>query len=178
MMCWSKFGTEYSDELADAAMSDAAFRTHTEALMFLYRIESRDLRIKKHVIRRFAGSGEWQAAVRELVAKRFWREDRGDYVIEHHAVVYRGSVGAQRAKRSRDREAQKAHRAREKAAKQAAKAARNVSADVSTDASAYVGATQTDRQTYAYREGSSREGSNGDVNPHDAEFFGAAREAV
>jgi len=89
--------------------------------MFLYRIESRDLRIRKHVIKRLAGSGEWPAAVQELVSKRFWREDGGEYVIEHHAVVFRGSVGAQRDKRRRDREAQKTHRAKARSDKKAAK---------------------------------------------------------
>src|SRR5829696_2915207 len=171
-MMWTKFGTEFSDECAYAGLSDAAFRTHSEALMFLYRIESRDLRIRKHVIKRFAGSGEWPAAVQELVSKRFWREDGGEYVVDHHAVVFRGSVGAQNAKRVRDREAQKTLRAKGKSDRKAAKAARKVSADVSADVSTDVKATQTDRHTDAYREGSSREGSNGRVNEHDAEFFG------
>ena len=74
-MMWSKFGTEYSDELADAALTDAAFRTHTEALMFLYRIESRDLRIRKHIIKRFAGSGDWDAA--PAILDRVFCQDTG-----------------------------------------------------------------------------------------------------
>ena len=181
-MMWSKFGTEYSDELADAALTDAAFRTHTEALMFLYRIESRDLRIRKHIIKRFAGSGEWDAAVRELVAKKFWREDGLDYIVVQHSSVYRQSVAAQRDKRERDKKAQQEHRNREKAARDGSEGGTakgpSVSDDVSADVSTDVNATQTDRQTDAYREGSSREGSNGRVNEQDSEFFGAARETV
>jgi len=122
-MTWIKFGVEFFDECADAGLSDAAVRTHAEALGYLYRTESRDMRIRTHVIRRFAGSGEWAAALRELVVKKFWREDRDGYVVVHHGDAFRGSLAAQRNKRERDKKAQKAHRDREKADKHGAKKA-------------------------------------------------------
>src|SRR5215212_11490199 len=162
-MTWTKFGVEFFDECADAGLSDAAVRTHAEALGYLYRTESRDMRIRKHTIRRFAGSGEYVAAVRELVDKRFWREDGAEYVLVHHGNVYRQSLAAQRDKRDRDKRAQQAHRDRERAEREAAKDSGKAQS-VSDDVSAYVNATQTDRHTDAYREGSSREGSDGFVS--------------
>ena len=46
-MTWAKFGVEFRDECAEAGLTDAEFRTHAEALMYLYGIESKDLRIQR-----------------------------------------------------------------------------------------------------------------------------------
>src|SRR5918998_2982553 len=74
-MTWCKFGTEFFDDLANAGLSDAAVRTHAEAISWIYRVEQTDLRIPKHLVRRFAGSEAWEVAVKDLVAAEFWRDD-------------------------------------------------------------------------------------------------------
>ncbi len=130
-MTWAKYGSEYSDEIANAGLSDAAYRTHTEAIGWLYRIEDLKLRIPKHLLRRFAGSDDYETAVKELAEVAFWR-DRGDtWEIVHHADVIRQSIQAQRQKRDRDKRAQQARRNRVAAGPEPPAASGGVSADVS-----------------------------------------------
>jgi hypothetical protein len=145
-MTWTKLGDEYSDEIATAGLSDAAYRTHTEAIGWLYRLEDTTLRIPKHLIRRFAGSEDHQEAVKELADLGFWR-DRGDaWEVVHHADVIRQSIQAQRQKRERDKRAQQARRDRTAAAARARSVSDGVSADVSGRVSGDTD-RQTDRQT-------------------------------
>jgi hypothetical protein len=49
-MTYAKFGSEFPDYLAAAGLSDAAFRTHAEASMWVYHVEAWDLRIPKHML--------------------------------------------------------------------------------------------------------------------------------
>ena len=102
-MTWAKYGDQYSDDIAKAGLSDAAYRTHTEAIGWLYRVEDTALRIPKTVVRRFAGSDGYEAAIRELLACGYWREDSREYVVEHHAEVIRQSLAAQLLKRETER---------------------------------------------------------------------------
>lgn len=129
-MTWAKYGAEFWDDCANAGLSDAAARTHAEAIGWLYRIERTDLRIPTQLVRRFAGSPDWETAVKDLVAVRFWRDNGDAYVVEHHAEVILASIAAQRRKRDRDKRSQRAHRQR------------NTDTDVSGDVSDYA-----DRQT-------------------------------
>lgn len=129
-MTWCKLGAEFDDECAAAGLSDAAYRTHVEAIGFLYRVERYDCRIPKHLIRRFAGSTAYDIAIKELVKIGYWREEDEAYFVMHHRDVVRQSLVAQQAKRSRDRTAQAKKRARQ--------SQKDVSADVSA---------ATDRQT-------------------------------
>lgn len=111
-MTWAKYSTEFSDEIANAGLTDAAYRTHSEAIAWIYRLEDTTLRIPKHLIRRFAGSDYYETAAKELADTGFWR-DRGDvWEIIHHADVIRQSIQAQRQKRDRDKRAQQARRNR------------------------------------------------------------------
>lgn len=136
-MTWAKFGDEYCGQLARADVSDAAFRTHTEGIAWLYRVEATDLRIPKRLLRHIAVSEQYETAVKELEAVRFWK-DRGDaWEVVHQADVIRQSIAAQRAKKLRDRSAQRASRSR----KAAPEVSGGVSADISTDVSG-----DTDRQ--------------------------------
>jgi hypothetical protein len=137
-MTWAKYGVEFFDELADLDLSDAAVRTHAEAVHYAYRTENADLRIPVRSLRRFAGSSEREVAAKELVAAGLWRCEGDAYVIVHHADVIRQSIAAQQ----KHRETEKA-RLRRKRAKDGA----DVSADVGTNVGANVRATQTDRQT-------------------------------
>lgn len=133
-MTWAKFGVEFFDQLADAGLSDAAVRTHTEALHYLYRLEDMDMRIAKHLVRRFAGSAEWEQATKDLVAAKLWRDDGDAFVVEHHAEVFRSSLAVQLKHRDTERERQRRKRARD-------------GADVGPNVGSNVGATQTDRHT-------------------------------
>lgn len=140
-MTWAKYGTEFWDQLADDALSDAAARTHAEGIAWLYGIDRpnlTDLSIPKHLVRRFAGSPEWETGVKELVAAGYWLEAGQNYVVEHHGDVIRGSLAAQRK-----------HREDEKARQRMKRAARKptVAPNVGTN----VSATQTDRHTGTYR---------------------------
>jgi hypothetical protein len=108
-----------------------------------YHVEAWDLRVPKHMLGGIAGSIDWETAVKDLIAARYWADAGDAYVIRHHANVILQSLSAQAAKRERDRLAQK--RARDRAAARAAA----VSADVSDDASAYL----TDRQAEQHQRG-------------------------
>lgn len=78
---WTKIGDEFVDDAAD--LSDAAVRTHLEALAWSNR-RLLDLVIPKRDLRRFAFSETADAAVTELVNVGWW-EDCGNC----WALVYR-----------------------------------------------------------------------------------------
>jgi hypothetical protein len=127
-------GTEFPDDCARAGLSDAAYRTHDEAIVWLYRVEETSLRIPKHLVRRFAGSDDFETAIKELVEIGFWR-DRGDaWQVVHHSDVIRQRLAAQMAKRARDRRAQRNHRKRNKKPDARAGVSADISADVIPDA--------------------------------------------
>lgn len=113
-MTWTKLGDEFSDECANHGLTDAAYRTHVEAIGFVYRVEASDLRIGKKMIRRFAGSEDYEQAIKVLVALDWWRDHGGYYELIHHADVIRQSIAAQQAKRTAERERQRRKRARDR----------------------------------------------------------------
>jgi len=133
---WTKLGDEFSDDCANTGLSDAAYRTHVEAIGWLYRVERMDLHIPKHLLRRFVGSEVWEHAVRDLVAVDWWRDRADHYQLVHHEDVVRQSIAAQQSKRSRDKKAQADKRRRDE--RKAQEVSDDVSADVIPD---------TDRQT-------------------------------
>lgn len=106
-MTWTKLG----DEFADAAwgLTDAAYRTHTEALQWSNRL-GLDLVIPKRHLRRFAFSDAAEAAAAELCAGGWWKDD-GDYwdislrfadwQIERSVTEQRRAGGALRQRRHR-----------------------------------------------------------------------------
>lgn len=141
-MTWRKTGTEFDDECANVGLSDEAYRTHQEAIGFIYKIEADTCRFAKAALRRFATSERVTSAIKELLDHGFWREHPNQYEVCHHADVIRDSLHAQQAKRDRDRAAQR--RAREK--KEKGSSERDVSGDVSADT------RQTDRQTDKHLE--------------------------
>jgi hypothetical protein len=137
---WAKFGTEFSDELLLAGISDAAFRTHTEAIMWIYHTEGAServsLAIPKRLLPKIATTPECELAAEELRDAGLWRKTDSAWVVEHHADVVRQSIAAQRAKRDGDRERQRRSRDRK----------RDVAPNVTHDVTHDVAATQTDRQ--------------------------------
>jgi hypothetical protein len=141
-MTWQKLGMEFWDECADAALSDAAVRTHGEAIGYVYSQENFDMTVKKSTMRRWAGSDQAEQAASELVAKGFWTDSKTEWTVVHHANVVRQSLTAQLKKREDDKERQRKNRSK-----------------VGTDVGSAVHATQTDRQTdkQPKRQGSSEE---------------------
>jgi hypothetical protein len=76
LMVWTKLDDRYGDDCAP--LSDAAFRTHTEALNWTMRRETEG-RITTRDLRRFAETAEPDTAVAELVEHDFWEDhDSGD----------------------------------------------------------------------------------------------------
>jgi hypothetical protein len=74
-MTWTKLGDEFPDDAAD--LSDAAFRTHVEALAWSNR-RLLDLLVPKRDLRRFAFSDSADLVVPELI-KAGWWEEHGEY---------------------------------------------------------------------------------------------------
>jgi len=136
-MTWRKTGTEFDDDCANVDLSDAAYRTHQEAIGFIYRIESDVCRIAKSAVRRFATSKDATDAIKELIGHGFWKDRDSHYEVVHHADVITESLHAQQGKRDRDRAAKQ--RQRSKQGKDSED--EPVSGDVSADS------RQTDRQT-------------------------------
>lgn len=72
-MSWTKLGDEFGD--VTASLSDAAVRTHIDALNYSNRLLL-DLIVPKKALIRFANSDSRDAAAYELTAAGWW-EDRG-----------------------------------------------------------------------------------------------------
>ncbi len=73
-MTWTKLGEEWSD--AARELTDAAFRTHVEALCWSNR-RGLDLMIPKRDLKRFAETDDPDTAVKNLIAAGWW-QDCGD----------------------------------------------------------------------------------------------------
>lgn len=148
-MTWTKLGAEFYSECALQGLSDAAYRTHTEAIGWLYEVEDTSCRIPKRLFRRFAASDDAEAAVGELITAGFWKDAGAVWVLLHHAEVVRQSIAAQQDKRKRDRKAQSRYR-------------QKVSADVSADVDAESVAAQTDSQTVGRKTTAVAKNTNGE----------------
>jgi hypothetical protein len=109
-MSWTKLGDEFLPAAAD--LSDAAYRTHTEALSWSsWRLL--DLRIPKRDLLRFANTDDPERAAKELVEADWW-EDNGDHwwigVRWPEWQQTRTQVQDKRAKWSADKDRQRKHR--------------------------------------------------------------------
>lgn len=106
-MTWTKLGEEFGD--AARKLSDAAFRTHVEALMWSNR-RLLDLLIDPDDIRRFAETKHPEEAVAELVDAGWWRDEGegwfigckfDDWQLEKSVVEVRREQSALRQRRHR-----------------------------------------------------------------------------
>ena len=166
-MTWTKLGAEFNSECAQAGLTDAAYRTHCEAIGWLYGVEDTSCRIPKRLFRRFAGSDDAEAAVEQLTAVGFWKDAGAVWVVVHHAGVVRQSIAAQQDKRSRDAKAQRRRR--------------KVSADVSADVAAESVAAQSDRQTVGLKDHAGSKNHDHDQGQNSAsvgEAYGQKETAV
>lgn len=85
-MTWTKLSDAFGDECA--SLSDAAFRTHVEALLWIMRRETGGVISDRDVLR-FAETENPDEAIAELIACGFWtrstRRTRGvTYHVMHH----------------------------------------------------------------------------------------------
>jgi len=104
---WTKLGDEFGD--ATWNLSDAAFRTHVEALMWSNRL-GLDLMIPKRHFRKFTFSPDAEEAGDELCQAGWWK-DAGDFwdisarfpgwQIESEVVESRRATAALRQRRHR-----------------------------------------------------------------------------
>lgn len=109
-MTWSKLSDDFGDQCAD--LSDAAFRTHTEGLLWVMRRETGGA-VTTRDVSRFAESADWREAVTELVTRGFWDQYDNGYMISHH-MQHQPEVEVLAARRRNDAERQR--RKRRKAA--------------------------------------------------------------
>lgn len=110
-MTWTKLGDEWSDAARD--LSDAAYRTHVDALCWSNRRQL-DLTVPKRDLKRFAETHDPDTAVKELVFAGWW-DDRGDswfigvlfpdWQLESRVVSQRREATALRVRRHRLHEA-------------------------------------------------------------------------
>lgn len=106
-MTWTKLGDEFSDETQD--LSDAAFRTHVEALCWSNR-RLLDLLIPKRSLKRFAETEDPETAAKELVEAGWW-QDTGDawfigcrfaeWQLERTVIEHRRTKSAETSRRHR-----------------------------------------------------------------------------
>lgn len=82
-MTWTKLSDDYADDCD--GLSDAAFRLHTEALVWSNR-KLLDCRLPKERLERFTSRPE---AATELVNAGWWSDEGTTYVIRHHALYQR-----------------------------------------------------------------------------------------
>jgi len=109
-MTWTKLSDDFSDDCRD--LSDAAFRTHIEGLLWVMRRETGGA-IRVRDVDRFAESEHARAAVDELVACGWWSIDRDGYRINHHMqhqpepdlLAKRRELSASRQRRHRRKKA-------------------------------------------------------------------------
>ena len=80
-MTWTKLSDDFSDSCRD--LSDAAFRTHVEGLIWAMRRETGGY-VDVRDVKRFAESPHADMAVSELVAVGWWSLEGQGYRINHH----------------------------------------------------------------------------------------------
>ncbi len=109
---WTKVSDDYGDQCARLGLSDAAFRTHLEALLWTMRRESGG-NIEERDVRRFAESPLVDAAVQELVDLGCWTKTQEgfrlnlhmEHQIEPEVIARRRESAAIRQRRKRRKDA-------------------------------------------------------------------------
>jgi len=109
---WLKLSDDYHDELGRIRVSDAAYRTHTEALGWVMRRETGGA-LSAQDVRRFAESPNADQAVDELCDAGLWQRTDTGYLVRFH-MEHQPEVEVLAARRESNAERQR--RARRKAA--------------------------------------------------------------
>src|SRR5262245_25383776 len=105
-------GDEFPDECAQVNLTDAAFRTHVEALVWTMRRETGGY-LTWQDVRRFAETGDPEAAITELLAVGFWQRRGDGFQVRHHMehqpepdlIAKRREATANRVRKHRRRKA-------------------------------------------------------------------------
>ena len=109
-MTWLKLPDDFDDSCDE--LSDAAYRTHVNGLLYVMRRETGG-RFPKRKLRLFAGTTDPDAAVLELLACGFWLDNTEDYEVAHgmehqpepEVLAKRRADAADRQRRKRRRDA-------------------------------------------------------------------------
>ena len=112
MMTWTKLSDDFGDDCVRAGLSDAAFRTHVEGLIWAMRRETGGF-LDDLDIRRAIETENPAAAIAELLAVGFWERDRRGYRIGHHidhqvepdVIAHRRKLATERKRRQRRKQA-------------------------------------------------------------------------
>lgn len=139
-MTWTKLGSEFFPECLHHGLPDSAVRTHAEAIAYLYEVEEMSCRIPKRLVRTFAGSEDYLAAIDVLLALEWWVEAGADYEVMHHGDVIRQSIAAQLKQRERTKKSSRTYRQRN------AENTSDGTTDVTADVTGHV-THHADRQT-------------------------------
>jgi hypothetical protein len=115
-MTWTKTGAEFPDDAFNVELSDAAYRTHHEAITYLYKVERTDCYIRTDEVRRFGGSPHVDMAITELVNLGWWVIKGQGYEVVHHGDIIRASVVTQQKKRAASKATSERHRRKKAAA--------------------------------------------------------------
>ena len=107
-MTWLKLSDNYSD--GTQHLSDAAFRAHVEALLWVMRREQGPVLTHRDV-RRALDTDNGEEAVTELVACGFWREVPSGYEVCYH-MEHQPEPEVIAARRANDAERQRRRRLR------------------------------------------------------------------
>jgi len=107
---WTKLSDDFGEQCS--GLSDAAYRTHSEALIWCMRRETDGL-LSDRDVRRFAETADPDEAVRELLDHGFWRQTPTGFEVLHH-MEHQPDSEVLAARRTNDAERQT--RARRKAA--------------------------------------------------------------
>jgi hypothetical protein len=81
-MTWLKLSDDFDDDCARTDLSDAAFRTHVQGLLYAMRRETGGW-LDDRSVRRFPDTKDPEAAIAELVASGFWARGDGGYQVIH-----------------------------------------------------------------------------------------------
>jgi hypothetical protein len=155
-LTWLKTSDDYPDQCAD--LSDAAYRTHHEALSWVMRRENGG-RIPYREVRRFAESTAAHTAVQELVEQGFWHDDGTAYIVRHHMEH---QPEPELIRKRREMAAERQRKARLKKAGITPMSQRESRRDVTRDKTRDSGRVGTGRDGTSVQGGTSSTGGKGD----------------
>lgn len=112
-MVWAKLTDDFPDRAARAELSDAAFRTHVEALCWVMRRETGGA-LTARDLRRCAETTDPPAAAAELVAAGWWRPAAAGWLLvesmgdqpDPETIEARRRMASERQRRKRRKAAQ------------------------------------------------------------------------
>lgn len=107
-MTWTKLSDDFGEDCARVQLSDAAFRTHVEGLLWTMR-RGTGGRLNRRDIDRLAETEAPMAAVKELLDVGFWQQAEDGFLIVHamseqiepHVIEHRRKVDRERQQRKR-----------------------------------------------------------------------------